>query len=79
MNAMKTCPGAASSDAILVRIVAARSETDRMLPEELVANLRVDPGLLEADEGREMFLGLVLEGAEKVFESMKRRSWFDAG
>ena len=61
---------------VLVKIVAARPHADGLLPEELVANIRVQPQLLRGKSGREMFLGLAIEGSEKVYEAMDGRNWF---
>lgn len=63
------------SSELLVRIVASRSAGEGMLPEEVVANLRIDPAALEGQRGREAFLGLLLEGAEKVHQTLRRRRW----
>ena len=60
---------------LLVRIVASRPAGDGMLPEEVVANLRIAPGAIAGDRGRQAFLGLVLEGAEKVHETLRAREW----
>jgi hypothetical protein len=78
MRATRTCTAASPEGGILVRIVASRPVDDRLLPEEVVANIRLDPPLLMGENSRALFLGLLLEGGAKVFESIGRRRWFDA-
>lgn len=63
------------SDGLLVRIVASRPVAEGMLPDEVVASLRIAPAVIESADGREAFLGLVLEGADKVHEAMRDRRW----
>lgn len=62
-------------DALLVRISASRPGAEGMAPDELLANLRVAPGVIAGDKGRAAFLGLVLEGAGQVHDAMQRRGW----
>jgi hypothetical protein len=60
---------------LLVRIVASQPAGEGLLPAELVANVRVAPEVIAGTRGREAFLGLVLEGAEKLHEAMLARRW----